>query len=222
MSETRIIPFQREDSLWPSSSLNRGSDWSKDLMDLDRHWRDVDRHFREMEERFWKDRPTYRPPALSSSAPWDVDFFRPSDVMRRMQDEIERLKREAGFDSSLTRPSLLHDNMGIVPRKDAFEVSLDVAGFKPEELVVNLNNDQLTLSGKHEEKSADGTRFVSRQFTRKYQLPQDVDPEKMKSSLAADGRTLRVEAPRSLPHDTDTRIPITHENNNNSSSMIKG
>ena len=78
-------------------------------------------------------------------------MYRPSDIMRRMQEEIERLKREAGFDSI----RLFDDNMGIVPRKDAFEVSLDVAGYKPEELLVNLNNDQLTLTGKHEDKSAE-------------------------------------------------------------------
>ena len=143
MSETRIIPFQREDSLWPFSRPA----WSKDLMDLDQHWRDVDRQFKELDDRFWKDRR-----GLSS---WDVDMYRPSDIMRRMQEEIERLKREAGFDSI----RLFDDNMGIVPRKDAFEVSLDVAGYKPEELLVNLNNDQLTLTGKHEDKSADGTRY---------------------------------------------------------------
>ena len=179
-------------------------------MDLDQHWREVDRHFREMEERFWKDRKT------GPLSVWDVDMFRPTDIMRRMHEEIERLKREAGFDSLLR----FDENMGVVPRKDAFEVSLDVSGFKPEELLVNLNNDQLTLSGKHEEKSADGTRYVSRQFTRKYQLPRDVDPERVKSSLTADGRTLRVEAPRALSlSGGDTRIPITYES---SGKLVKG
>lgn len=206
MSDKRIVPVQREDSIWP---LSRPS-WTKDLVDLDHHWREVDRHFKEMEDRFWKDR--------RGLTPWDMDVYRPSDIMRRMHDEIERLKREAGFDSI----RLFDDNsMGIVPRKDAFEVSLDVSGYKPEELVVNLNNDQLTLTGKHEEKSSDGTRYVSRQFMRKYQLPQGVEAEKMKSSLAADGRTLRVEAPRSLSDQLhDTRIPITHESS--AAKMIKG
>ena len=55
------------------------------------------------------------------------------------------------------------------------------------------------MTGKHEETSQDGHHFVSRQFTRSFTLPESVDIEQIKSSLASDGRTLRIEAPVKKP-----------------------
>lgn len=96
--------------------------------------------------------------------------------------DVENLKRDA-FDN------------GIVPRSDAFEVALDVHGFDPKELQVNVHDNYLTLTGRHEEKSPDGNSYVSRSFTRKYHLPENVNQDQVKSSLTNNGKTLRVEAP---------------------------
>jgi len=100
---------------------------------------------------------------------------------------MDKLKRE--FDS-LT-PS--KESFGIVPRKDAFEVKCDVEGYEPHELTVNLTDDTLTLSGKHEERNVDGSRFVARTFQRKYTLPKDAKAEYIRARLV--GNTMRVEAP---------------------------
>lgn len=78
---------------------------------------------------------------------------------------------------------------------DAFEISLDVNGFEPQELMVNLVNRCLTITGNHESKSPDGNVCVKKQFTRSYQLPSNVDLDKMKSFLATESQTLRIEAP---------------------------
>ncbi|RWS09102.1 HSP21.5-like protein [Dinothrombium tinctorium] len=79
--------------------------------------------------------------------------------------------------------------------KNEFRVQLDVSHFTPEELSVKmLDNNVLVVEGKHEEK-ADEHGFISRQFTRKYTLPQDVDKHKLSSSFTPNG-LLVISAPK--------------------------
>lgn len=122
---------------------------------------------------------------------WDDDdddmilspsWKRPRHRLAQLFRDVDNLKRDA-FSN------------GIVPRSDAFEVTLDVHGFDPKELQVNLHNNYLTVAGRHVEKSTDGNSYVSRSFTRNYHLPQNVNQENLKSSLANNGKTLRIEAP---------------------------
>ena len=80
-------------------------------------------------------------------------------------------------------------------RDNAFNVNLNVDGFKPEGLKVSVKDNMLTVTGKHEDKSEDGSRYVSREFTRSYRLPETAQVDQMKSTLAADGRTLKIETP---------------------------
>lgn len=110
--------------------------------------------------------------------------------------DVDRLKREAV-------------DTGIVPRDDAFEVALDVNGFDPKELQINVNDNFLTMSGRHEEKSPDGSSYVSRSFMRKYHLPETVNQDDMKSNLSSDGKTLRIMAPlKSIKAPDSKAIPI--------------
>lgn len=111
----------------------------------------------------------------------------PFAELNRMARQLERLQREMGMLG------------GIMPKKDAFEVDLDVQGYKPEDLNITVKDNELTISGSHEEKNEDGTHYQSRHFSRKFTLPENVEMDKMKSVLAADGRTLRVEAPLKQP-----------------------
>lgn len=95
--------------------------------------------------------------------------------------------------------------------KDNFNVKLDVRGYKPEELNVQIEDSSLILSGRHEEKSADGCKWTSREFKRVIALPEQVDLEKIKSCLAVDGRILKIEAPVKAieaPREQPKEIPI--------------
>lgn len=95
--------------------------------------------------------------------------------------------------------------------KDSFNVKLDVRGYKPEELTVTVDDQSLILSGRHEEKSEDGSRCMAREFKRVVSIPKEVDVEQLKSCLATDGRTLRVEAPVKAiepPKEQPKEIPI--------------
>ncbi|KAK9502216.1 hypothetical protein O3M35_011025 [Rhynocoris fuscipes] len=89
-----------------------------------------------------------------------------------------------------------------------FKVNLDVQQFKPEELKVKVVDDFIVVEGKHEERS-DQHGFISRQFTRRYKIPEDVDKAALVSNLSSDG-VLTLKAPKlALPEKTSREIPIT-------------
>lgn len=74
---------------------------------------------------------------------------------------------------------------------------LEVSNFTPTELSVKLLNDKtVVVEGKHGERpDVDG--FVSREFTRKYNLPESVVPSTVECYLSKDGvLVIRGHAPR--------------------------
>ncbi|XP_075529416.1 alpha-crystallin B chain-like [Dermacentor variabilis] len=96
--------------------------------------------------------------------------------------------------------------------EDKFAVRLDARNFAPEELTVKTVDNCLVIHGKHEEKSDDRGCYVSREFTRRYVLPEDVDPQTIKSHLTPGG-VLAIEAPRKKKdkHANLTPIKVHHE-----------
>lgn len=97
-------------------------------------------------------------------------------------------------------------------QKDQFKVNLDVQQFKPEEVNVKVVDDYLVVEGKHEERQ-DKHGFISRQFTRRYKLPQNVNLEAIASSLSSDG-ILSITAPKKV-EKTDAKeisIPVVQTN----------
>ena len=67
-----------------------------------------------------------------------------------------------------------------------YEVKVDVSAFKPEELEVQIIKDRLTISGKQEEK-ADEHGYVSREFTRHFSVPEDVEQDTLETVLTNEG-----------------------------------
>ncbi|XP_038647295.1 heat shock protein beta-1 [Scyliorhinus canicula] len=84
-----------------------------------------------------------------------------------------------------------------------WKISLDVKHFTPEELQVKIQEGYLEISGSHKERQ-DQHGFISRNFTRKYKFPPDVDTLLVTSSLTPDG-ILIVEAP--LPNPA-VQVPV--------------
>jgi len=112
-------------------------------------------------------------------------------------------------DDLLVQPSLQHDNIRKILRpyhqrchrispiaqrglsfiendKNNFKVNLDVQQFKPDEVFVKVVDGYVVVDGKHEERS-DAHGYISRQFTRRYKLPDSVDPSTVTSTLSLDG-----------------------------------
>merc|ERR1719228_2919572 len=67
------------------------------------------------------------------------------------------------------------------------EISLNTAGYKPSELKVNVADGEVSIEGKHEEKSEEGHTMVLRQFSRKYALPSGAKLTEVVSNLSQDG-----------------------------------
>merc|ERR1712106_819153 len=67
------------------------------------------------------------------------------------------------------------------------EISLNTSGYKPSELTVNVADGEITIEGKHEEKSGEGHTMVSRQFSKKYTLPAEAKLTEVVSNLSQDG-----------------------------------
>jgi len=99
----------------------------------------------------------------------------------------------------------------IVNQKDQFKVNLDVQQFKPEEVSVKVVDDYLVVEGKHEERQ-DKHGFISRQFTRKYKIPPNVNLEKIVSNLSSDG-ILSIAAPKKVEKvEKEISIPVVQTN----------
>ncbi|XP_029429019.1 heat shock protein beta-2 [Rhinatrema bivittatum] len=75
-----------------------------------------------------------------------------------------------------------------------FQVFLDVCQFTPDEIAVRTVDNLLEVTAQHPQK-LDRHGFVSREFSRTYILPLDVDPLLVKATLSHDG-ILSIEAPR--------------------------
>lgn len=71
---------------------------------------------------------------------------------------------------------------------------MNVQKFKPQELNVKVVGDYAVIEGKHEER-LDKDCLISRQFTRRYKLPKDIDAKALESKLSSDG-VLQLHAPK--------------------------
>nr|AJA32865.1 heat shock protein 20.6 [Sesamia inferens]AJA32866.1 heat shock protein 20.6 [Sesamia inferens] len=91
---------------------------------------------------------------------------------------------------------------------DKLQINLDVQQFAPEEISVKTVDGYIVVEGKHEEKK-DEHGYISRQFVRRYALPDGVEPESVESRLSSDG-VLTVTAPRKLPEALkgERKVPI--------------
>merc|ERR1711970_37833 len=136
-----------------------------------------------------------------------------SSDKRMMLDRQTSLKRENGwmFPRRWMLPSLKNEfkDMNLFQSKDSevirvkeddnkMEVSLDTSQYRPDELSVSVSGGVVSVEGKHEEKAEDGSKMVSRQFARKYTLPNGAKPEDVVSNLSSDG-VLVITAKRSPP-----------------------
>jgi len=124
------------------------------------------------------------------------------------------------FSDKLSKMNLIQDkgDEQIIRMKDddgKFELSLDTHGFRPDEIKVNVSGGMLAVEAKHEEKG--DNKFVLRQFSRKYTLPEGCEAARVNSNLSSDGvlvitapKRQAVKAAAGVP--SNTPIPVTHKN----------
>lgn len=103
--------------------------------------------------------------------------------------------------------SILRDTGSTIKTdKDKFQINLDVQHFAPEDITVKTADGFLVIEGRHEEKQ-DEHGFVSRQFTRRYALPESCNVDAVESRLSSDG-VLTVMAPLSRPVTNERVVPV--------------
>ncbi|KOC70254.1 Protein lethal(2)essential for life [Habropoda laboriosa] len=143
-------------------------------------WADLDRPHRLMDQHFGMGLhpeqltflPSWPNSILNNRAALDL-YYRPisSELLRR---------GETGTST-------------ITAGKDTFKVMLDVQQFKPEEISVKVIDRCVVVEAKHEERK-DEHGLISRQFMRKYWLPQQVEENELSSNISSDG-ILTITAP---------------------------
>ncbi|KAK6765874.1 hypothetical protein RB195_025658 [Necator americanus] len=104
--------------------------------------------------------------------------------------------------------SMLHvgnEVQEVVNDDKKFAVALDVSHFKPEELRVHIDDRDLTIEGRHEERNERG--FIERSFVRKWTLPEDCDLDAVSTQLTDVGH-LSIEAPKTGQHTHRRTLPI--------------
>ncbi|CAD6196057.1 unnamed protein product [Caenorhabditis auriculariae] len=129
---------------------------------------------------------------------------------RRFFDDFEPLDRSFirpyWADQSMLTGHRVGDAIDVVDNQNEYTVSVDVSQFEPEELKVNIADNQLVIEGKHAEKT-DKFGQVERHFVRKYNLPPGVKAEDVKSELSREG-VLTVKYDKTT-EPQPTKIPIT-------------
>uniref|UniRef100_A0A915MBY2 SHSP domain-containing protein n=1 Tax=Meloidogyne javanica TaxID=6303 RepID=A0A915MBY2_MELJA len=95
--------------------------------------------------------------------------------------------------------------MKIEPNGD-FTYKVDVSGFRPEELNVEIEGNEVVVTGEHFNKQNEG-ETVHRQFTRRVYIPEGIKKETFKCGFDINGRSIyitakqTVEGKRSIPID---------------------
>jgi len=121
-----------------------------------------------------------------------LDLFDPFDEIdlssHRMQTALQWLQDPPRLQRELC-PVTGHKKR---PHSDKFRVTLDVTGYKPEDLSVKVVGRKLFIDGKQEFR--DGEDFSVKEMRKTYDVPENASFEHMTSFLTAKG-TLVVEFP---------------------------
>ncbi|KPJ00646.1 PREDICTED: protein lethal(2)essential for life-like [Papilio xuthus] len=102
--------------------------------------------------------------------------------------------------------------------RDKFEICMRLNDFKPEDISIKTADGYIVVQGQHEEKK-DEYGFVSRQFVRRYALPEGCLPESVESKVSPNG-ILTITAARQPVIKRDIVIPVSHEGSSNPKSKL--
>ncbi len=123
-----------------------------------------------------------------------------------MEDELSEFAKDMTLSKDKFGLATFHrasPRYEVLDHPDQFEVRIDVPGFKPEEIDIDLRAGGriLSISGSHEEKEKG--RMMTSKFTQNFSL----DPSIMTNELVADlkGEKIIVTAPRKVDRLPETR-----------------
>lgn len=134
------------------------------------------------------------------------------DSVRRFDSELDRVRDEMHrMDVQPVELDVRHPFIVDPEGNHKFSLRFNCSQFKPEEIEVKTLDKKLKVHAKHVQE--DEGRKITQEFTREFSLPENVDPNKLKSHLSEDG-VLQIEAPVPPPPEPKTpkeiMIPIEH------------
>lgn len=136
---------------------------------------------------------------MNTVVKWDP--FRELDLM-------ERSMRRFGMPMT---PVLALPAADIYETESEYVIELEVPGYVEEELTIEISNRLLTITGKHEsagdaqEKTYRLAERMHMEFERRFELPSEVDAEKMKATFREG--VLELHTPKKLAAEP-LKIPV--------------
>jgi HSP20 family molecular chaperone IbpA len=141
---------------------------------------------------------------LDNFNPWSMmprrDWSSLTDEMRDLQNNMLQLYQQS-FPGSMA-PNFVKAADGTTQLR----VNFNLSGYKPDEITVSQEGNQVSVEAKHEQKTEQGLSM--KHFKRVFTLPKNVKVGEMTSKLLSDGQ-LRLEAPCELKEPQP--LPIENE-----------
>ena len=121
-----------------------------------------------------------------------LTLFNPFNEFAKFDD----IMRRSAFAPSV--PATFRPAVDVVEEKDAFVVTAELAGVKPDDIEINVEGNTLTISGERRseiDETNDGYRRVERiygSFRRSFTLPEGVDQGAIAADSADGVLTVRI------------------------------
>jgi len=130
--------------------------------------------------------------------PLDSNLARPSlsqseEVAPRILDPYYPFASDQEVLDFFWRPSILdtlHRNVvksTTSVDNDGFKITINVQQYKPEEVTVRMVGYWVVIEAKHEDKEDKEHGVITRQFVRRYLLPNSAEIDQIKSTISSDG-----------------------------------
>ncbi|MFO7306737.1 MAG: Hsp20/alpha crystallin family protein [Gammaproteobacteria bacterium] len=130
-----------------------------------------------------------------------LTLYEPWSIVNRLHRDLDRLmSRELGLrdDASLGAVSEWVPAVDIQERDDAFVITADVPGVKPEDIEITMENGVLSLRGRREHEAStkeNGYRRIERargEFFRRFSLPDTADADSIEATCSNGVLTVRI------------------------------
>lgn len=128
--------------------------------------------------------------------------FSPSNELRRMQREIDRLFEDfvssRGADNGEGETAVWAPRVDLTETEDSYLVHVDAPGMNKDDFTINWQNDTLTVSGERKWATKEENESLVRMersfghFFRSFRMPKSVDGENIGASYEAGVLTVRV------------------------------
>lgn len=127
---------------------------------------------------------------MATLVPWE-----PMRELSDLRSRLDQMVREVAFEGDYSKVPPID----IVREDGGLHLRCAIPGLEPDEVEIKFEDDQLTISGEHQEKkNFDSDRYLRKEFSkasyyRSITLPRDIDTDKITATV--DAGMLEMELP---------------------------